>query len=111
MENLFSQDGMMVRLDLSFLNQENFFSPSMMHTIMESLPSLELTIAKRSCLVEWRVKSEYGELEDKHRLWRDLLRSTEAEFLILRSMDKILKLFLLLMMDHASFGISLTTPE
>jgi hypothetical protein len=111
MENLFFQDGMMVRSDLSFLNQENFSLPSMMPITMELPPLLEPTIAKRSCQVEWKVKSEYGELEDKHRLWRDLLRSTEVEFLILRSMDKTLKLFPLLMMDLASFGISLTTPE
>jgi hypothetical protein len=111
MENQFFLDGMMVRLDLSFLNQESFYSLSMMHIIMELHLSLELMIAKKSYLVEWRVKSEYGESEDKHRLWRDLLRSIEVESLILRSMDKTLKQFPHPMMDLVSFGISSTIPE
>lgn len=61
MENLFSLDGMMVRLDLSFLNQESFSSQSMMHTIMELLLLLELTIAK---------KIVSGGMEGEVRVWR-----------------------------------------
>jgi hypothetical protein len=111
MENLFSQDGTMVRSDLSFLNLENFSSPSTMPitTVSPQLP--EPTIAKRLSLVVWREKSEFGELVDKPKSWKVPSRNTEEEFQISRLTLKILKLFLPHTMDHASSGILSTTPE
>jgi hypothetical protein len=54
--------------------------------------------------VVWREKLESGELENKLRLWRLLSRNTEEELPISRSISKTLKLSVLVMMDHASFG-------
>jgi hypothetical protein len=111
MVNPFSRDGTMVKSDLSFLNLENFCTPSTTLTITELLLFLEHPTAKRLFLEVWKVKLESGELEDKHKLWKVLSKNTEVEFLISKLTKLILKLFPLPSMDHALSGTSLPTPE
>jgi len=57
------------------------------------------------------VKLESGELEDKLKLWKVLLKNTEVEFLTSKLTKVTLKLFPLHTMDPALSGISSPTPE
>ena len=67
MVRVFCQVGMMVRLELSFHKVENCSIISMMHTIMVSPQSTEPMIARRLSQVVWKVKLEFGELEDRRK--------------------------------------------
>lgn len=59
-----SQDGVMVRLELSILSQENKCTLFMMLTLMVLLQSVAQVIPRESCQVVLKEKSEYGESDN-----------------------------------------------
>ena len=59
-----SLDGVMVRLELSILSQENKCTLFMMLTLMVLLQSVAQVIPRESCQVVLKEKSEYGELDN-----------------------------------------------
>jgi hypothetical protein len=60
---------------------------------------------KELCQEVWKVRSEYGELENKLRLWKLLLKSIEEELLILKLTKQTLKQYQQVMMDLVLSGI------
>jgi len=64
MVNLSSLVGVMVRLELSILNQENKCTLFMMLILMVLLQSVAQVIPKESYQVVLKEKSEYGELDN-----------------------------------------------
>jgi hypothetical protein len=56
MENLYYQDGTMVKLGHSYLNQENYCSQLMILIIMELPQLLEQMIVKKLFLEAWKEK-------------------------------------------------------
>jgi len=59
-----SLDGVMVRLELSILSQENKCTLFMMLTLMVLLQFVAQVIPRESCQVVLKEKSEYGELDN-----------------------------------------------
>ena len=59
-----SLDGVMVRLELSILRQENKCTLFMMLTLMVLLQSVAQVIPRESCQVVLKEKSEYGESDN-----------------------------------------------
>ena len=59
-----SLDGVMVRLELSILNQENKCTLFMMLTLMVLLQSVAQVIPRELCQVVLKEKSEYGESDN-----------------------------------------------
>jgi len=53
----------------------------------------------------WKARSEFGELENKLKLWKLHLKNTEEELLILKLTKRTLKQYQLVMMDLVLFGI------
>ena len=64
MVNLSSLVGVMVRLELSILSQENKCTLFMMLTLMVLLQSVPQAILRESCQVVLKEKSEYGESDN-----------------------------------------------
>lgn len=103
-ERVSFQDGMMERSEPSFLNLESSSTTSMMLIIMELLLLLPPATALESSLEVWKEKSESGKLEDKLKLWKLPLKSTEQELTILKLKGTMKWPYLLHQTDHASFG-------
>lgn len=80
MEKLYYLDGLMEKLELSILNQENLCMLLMKPIIMELLPFLLHQIAVELFQEEVREKSEYGELENKLKFLKLHLKSIEDKF-------------------------------
>ena len=59
----------------------------------------------KSSQVEPKVKSEYGKLQNKLKLWKLHQNNTEAEFGLFKSVRTTVKQFLQVVMVHALFGI------
>lgn len=97
--------GLMERLEPSCLNLVNYCMLLMMLIIMDVLLLLLHLMVKELSLEELRDKLEFGELQNKLKLWRPLWKSIEDKYGQYKLINKILKLLVQVVMDLASSGI------
>jgi hypothetical protein len=102
--NQFFQDGTMEKLELSYHNLVNSSMLLMMLITMELLLLHPLITVKELYQEVWKVKLEYGELENKHKLWKLHLKNTEEELLILKLTEQTHKQYQQATMVHVLSG-------
>lgn len=111
MENLLFPDGQMEKLEPSYLNQVNYCMWLMMLIITDAHLWLLHLMVKGLSLVVQRDKLEFGELRNKLKLWKPLLKNTGDKFGQYKLIKTTLKLSAQVVMDHVSFGTWRTTQE
>lgn len=105
MENQLFQDGVMVKLEHFYHSLGNYCTSSTMLIIMDAQLYQQLLMEPESFQVELKDKLEFGKYQRKLKLWKHRWKNTEAEYGQSKLVRTVLKLFQLVEMDHASFGI------
>ncbi len=111
MESQLFLAGLMGKLELSYLNLANYCMWLMMLIITDAHLWLLHLMVKGLSLVVQRAKLEFGELLNKLKLWKPLLKSTEDKFGQYKLIKTIPKLSVQVAMDHVLFGTWRTTQE